>query len=218
MNILMSLHKKWADKIFDGSKILEFRKRIGKNFKAGDIVYIYETSKNGGCKKVVGYFNIKTIVKIDQSSGCGTYDLLPYYCKNILKDEAVFEEVMKAYNIELPNYKDSIKLSYIYNVNFLEFLRDTNEFPFLLNLSKKEQKAYYAGQEKTKKLIDSCEEWLRDIGYYNEFDETYYNYYLEIENVNKFDEPKELSDFMNQNNLPINVAPQSWCYCKTANS
>ena len=39
MDILMSLHKKWADKIFDGSKTLEFRKKIGKDFKVGDIVY-----------------------------------------------------------------------------------------------------------------------------------------------------------------------------------
>ena len=64
MDILMSLHKKWADKIFDGSKTLEFRKKIGKDFNVGDIVYIYETGKNGGKKQVVGDFTIKSIVRI----------------------------------------------------------------------------------------------------------------------------------------------------------
>ena len=216
MDILMSLHKKWADKIFDGSKTLEFRKKIGKDFKVGDIVYIYETGKNGGKKQVVGDFTIKSIVRIDQSSGCGTYDLLPYYCENIIRDFEALEAVKKAYAIELPNYKDSIKLSYIYNINFLESLRDTDNFPFLLNLSREEQRAYYDGQEKTKKLIDSCEDWLRDIGYYNEFEETYYNYYLEIENVHKYDMSLNLNAFLNKEKEPIITAPQSWCYCKKA--
>ena len=216
MDILMSLHKKWANKLLDGSKILEFRKRIGKDFKVGDIVYIYETGKNGGKKQIVGDFTIKSIVKIDQSSGCGTYDLLPYYCKNVLKDLDALEAVMKAYSIELSHYKDSIKLSYIYNVNFLEALRDTDNFPFLLNLSREEQNAYYEGQEKTKKLIDSCEDWLRNIGYYNEFEETYYNYYLEVENVHKYENSLSLDNFLNKENKPITVAPQSWCYCSKA--
>ena len=192
MDILMSLHKKWADKIFDGSKTLEFRKKIGKDFKVGDIVYIYETGKNGGKKQIVGD------------------------CENIIRDFEVLEAVKKAYAIELPNYKDSIKLSYIYNINFLESLRDTDNFPFLLNLSREEQRAYYDGQEKTKKLIDSCEDWLRDIGYYNEFEETYYNYYLEIENVHKYDMSLNLNAFLNKEKEPIITAPQSWCYCKKA--
>ena len=78
MDILMSLHKQWASKIFNKTKTLEFRKNIGKDFNVGDIVYIYETSKNNGRKMIVGQFTIKDIVKIDQSSGCGTYDLLPF--------------------------------------------------------------------------------------------------------------------------------------------
>ena len=57
---------------------------------------------------------IKNIVKIDQSSGCGTYDLLPYYCEHIIKDNEALKAVKKAYDVEpvnmplaggsLPNY------------------------------------------------------------------------------------------------------------------
>lgn len=35
MNILMSIRKPWTDMILNGSKKLEFRNNIGKNFKIG---------------------------------------------------------------------------------------------------------------------------------------------------------------------------------------
>ena len=214
MDILMSLHKQWASKIFNKTKTLEFRKNIGKDFNVGDIVYIYETSKNNGRKMIVGQFTIKDIVKIDQSSGCGTYDLLPYYCEHIIKDNEALKAVKKAYDVELSHYKDSIKLSYIYNLDFLESLRDTDDFPCLFTMPQEKLNKYYKGQEQTKKLIDDCEKWLKDIGYYNEFDETYFNYYIEIENVIKYDTPLKITDFFNTKNEQITTAPQSWCYCK----
>lgn len=214
MDILMSIHKVWIEKIFNKEKILEFRKSIGKNFKIGDTVYLYETSKNGGSKKVVGEFTIKDIVKLNKKSKIATYDLLPYYCLNIIKDEEAFEAVDKIFNIPLKNYNDAIKLSYIFNPHFIEYLRDTNNFPDLSKFSRDELNIYLKNQEKSSKLVKDCDNWLFNIGFYNEYWECYYKYYLEIDNVKKYDIPLDLSNFKNQKGEIILKASQSWCYCE----
>lgn len=213
MDILMSLHKIWVDKILDGTKILEFRKSIGKDFNIGSTVYIYETAKNGGLQKVVGQFTIKDIVKLDGKSKVATFDLLPYYCKNVIKENDTLSVVNKAFSIELPNYNNSIKLSYIYNINFLESLRDTGSFPDLLKMSELEIKQYYSNQEKSKSLVSACDKWLTDIGFYNEYGESNYKYYIEIKDVVKFKKPLILTCFIGRNGKVIERAPQSWCYC-----
>ena len=48
MNTIFSIRKPYTDYIFDGIKNLEFRKKVGKNMKAGDTVFLYETKKNHG--------------------------------------------------------------------------------------------------------------------------------------------------------------------------
>lgn len=60
--VLISIHKKYSDKIFEGTKKFEFRKnKLGKNTKR---IYVYE-SKSDIKDKLIGYFltdeNIKKI-------------------------------------------------------------------------------------------------------------------------------------------------------------
>lgn len=59
--ILLSIHPKWAEKIFSKEKRVEWRKtrpRIDGNAR----VYMYETTP---VKKVTGYFTIKNIYGVD---------------------------------------------------------------------------------------------------------------------------------------------------------
>lgn len=54
MNIVLSIHPKWAELIYSGKKTLELRKSFPKNFDPElDKVYLYETAP---VKKVTGYF------------------------------------------------------------------------------------------------------------------------------------------------------------------
>lgn len=63
MEILMSIHGKWADLIYQGKKTVELRKTAPK--KSGKIdatVYVYNTD----CKSVDGLFFVSEVVEIDE--------------------------------------------------------------------------------------------------------------------------------------------------------
>lgn len=51
--ILLSIHPKWAAKIYADDKWIEWRKSIPKQVKEGTKVYLYETAPM--CK-ITGYF------------------------------------------------------------------------------------------------------------------------------------------------------------------
>src|SRR5574344_406758 len=119
MAILMSMYNVWANKILNGTKPIEFRNNIGKNFAIGETIYVYESGKNKRQKKVVGEVKIKDIQSIKQSK-VGCYGLLLYYVKNILKDNDIVDAMQKMYDIELPHYNPAIKLCYIFQPEVIE--------------------------------------------------------------------------------------------------
>lgn len=57
-NILISIHKKYCDKLISGEKKVEFRKKIPK--ENVDKVFIYESRSKRKCK-LIGYFTIKDV-------------------------------------------------------------------------------------------------------------------------------------------------------------
>ena len=91
MDIMMSIHKEWVDKILSGKKPFEFRKKLPKNFSAGDKIYIYETSKQNGLQKVIGECKVKHILNFANDKGklpCfGCYPLIKYFMKHIKGDK-----------------------------------------------------------------------------------------------------------------------------------
>lgn len=56
MNIILSIHPKWADKIYAGEKKIEWRKTKPKWYDSKAKVYLYETAP---VKNVTGYFMIE---------------------------------------------------------------------------------------------------------------------------------------------------------------
>ena len=211
MNILMSIRKPWTDMILNGSKTLEFRNNIGNNFETGSIVYVYESKSNKGLGKVVGEFKIKEIVNISKSKA-GAYPFLLYYAENILKDKESVKAIEKIYDIELNNYDDSFKLYYIFNPEALEMIEKTDKSIDFLSMTKDEYSKYKEKEEKSMKIWKDCDEWLKYIGFYNDYGESNYKNYIEIYNYVKYDKPLELNNFKNQKGEIISRAPQSWCY------
>lgn len=90
MNIILSIHPKWAKLIYEGKKTIEWRKTLPKKIKKGDKVFLYETSP---VFKITGYvdFNFADIydkndddvkwIRKDfvEDKGCVTLDRLNQY-------------------------------------------------------------------------------------------------------------------------------------------
>lgn len=64
MNIILSIHPKWAEKIYAGEKKIEWRKTKPKSYDREMKVYLYETAP---VKKVTGYFVTKSVVRLEMS-------------------------------------------------------------------------------------------------------------------------------------------------------
>lgn len=214
MNAIFSLHKKYADLILSGEKTMEFRNRKTK-LKDGDKVYIYETKKNG-CGKIVGYFICGETIEIPKHK-VGTYNfLLKYAKKNCSKED--IEAIEKAMTIDLINYDNSLVLDYVFDDEIISYMQKYKEPPdFETNYSifYNNHHRYVENDTKRKKLYDDVDKWLRKIGYYNEYDETYWKYYIEIKAYKKFDEPLSINNFQLCDGKTIEKAPQSYCYTKT---
>ena len=83
MNIVLSIKEKWAEKIYSGEKIIEWRKNAPINFIWSlDKVFLYEVEK----KFVTGWFKIgcidgpiRCITKYYEKFGCVSLDELKKY-------------------------------------------------------------------------------------------------------------------------------------------
>ena len=203
MSVLMPLYNKWINMIFSGEKTLEFRSRIGKDFKPGTIIYLYESAKNGGCKKVVGQCTIKDIKKIEHSK-CDTVFFMAYFLNNILKNKYYLDKWKEVYAFKLDNYDDRIKLSNILCLDYLQALQNGEKFEYTSDALKR--------KDVSAQISNDCDEWLYKIGYWNAWGETNYNYAIELCDVIKYEKPISLQEFTNNGKI-IERAPQSWCYC-----
>jgi len=90
MNIILSIHPKWAKLIYEGKKTIEWRKTLPKKIKKGDKVFLYETSP---VFKITGYVDFNFADIYDKNSddvkwlrkdfvedkGCVTIDRLNQY-------------------------------------------------------------------------------------------------------------------------------------------
>lgn len=85
MNVLLSIKPKYVEKILDGEKRYEFRKKGFKNPEEVDKIYIYSTSPE---KKIVGYFVLDEMIedkpenlwkRYKDHSGIEKEDFFEYY-------------------------------------------------------------------------------------------------------------------------------------------
>lgn len=93
MPILISIRKKYVDRIFDGFKRLEFRKFFPENYR-GTLV-IYECGPES-CHKIVGRFRTEKATKFDPSLGitkevqecvkCTDYTMADVEALNLIKE------------------------------------------------------------------------------------------------------------------------------------
>lgn len=210
MRILMSLYNVWCDKLLDGTKTVEFRNNIGKDFKPGDTILLYESARNKGCKKIVGEVKIKSIGTIKRSR-MGAYGMMEYYLENIKKDKDALKAFRYATSLDIKNYDGPFVASLMFCNDQLKDLVEKGKAE-ITSLSNSKYEVYTQNRERAEQLLKECDEWLHTIGYYNKRDETRYKAYIEVKSPKRYKKPKELSSIKDLNGKVIEKAPQSWQY------
>lgn len=209
----MSVHKPYTDRVFNGTKMMEFRKRIGKDVHCGDTIYVYETKKNSGSGSVIGSVKIKSILLIPKIK-VGTYFLLPYYVEQYGTEEEK-ETVKRAMRIKFDGYNSSLVLSYLFQADALSYIEKNNVPPSPWPLYGSSLKEYNEAKRKEGDLCARCDEWGKKIGFYNQYDESDWKIAILLENPVLFKTPKKIEEFRGRNGNRLTRAPQSWCYLQT---
>ena len=65
--------------------------------------------------------------------------------------------------------------------------------------------------KKRNNFCNKCDDWLRNIGYYNESDEAFWKYKIYIKEAVKIT-PTLITEFSLLNGNKLKKAPQSFCY------
>lgn len=102
-NILMSIKTEYSKKIFSGEKRVELRKRFG--MKNVDKVFVYSSGEE---KKIVGYFKVDFVKKMDVESAWDTFNDVAYISEEKFKDyynrssSSVIIGIKETYKFNLP--------------------------------------------------------------------------------------------------------------------
>ena len=212
MNCILSIQKKYADLIFDGIKPFEFRNVLPK-LKKNDVVFLYETKKTG-CGKIVGFFTVDSIHKIDyNNTKIGTYLFIDTYAK-MFCSEKVQESVRKVKNVELENYYNSYALDFLFEDDIVEKMIETHQPPQreFAQKTQEELKKYNNLKQKQTNFLRDCDNWLTKIGFYNENQESTWKYQINIKNSLRFQKPRDIEQFRLKNGEKLTKGPQSFCY------
>ena len=218
MNIIISLYKHWSDMILSGEKTLEFRTRLPKDFHIGEKIYFYETSRQNGRKMVVGEATVKDIISVCNKDGkwpmVGCYPFTEYYFSEIKKDEKMYN-LYKSLKEELGNlkqYKYGYLMGYFQSPKEIQSLRENGSLIDTFKLSNKEAWEVIDANNKSDKTAQEIDDWLTKIGFYNKYEETNYKYAYVLDNIIKYEKPKNISEFKNKNGESIKNPPQSYIY------
>jgi predicted transcriptional regulator len=229
-NAIFSIHKDYIEKILDKTKPFEFRSVLLKDLEPGSTIYLYETSKNGGCKKIVGEVKVSDIQKLSvnqflyNKKVCyGCWDFIDWYARNILKDNQMAEKYTEAKKEEylLPDYKLGYILHFALSEKDMEYIKD-NHIPLSLLdyevfseiVSIEERNALLDNRTKSMDIIEKCNKWLDSMGFYNKDsgENTSWKYAIELKNPIRYKTPLDLEDFISYEEKIISKAPQSFLY------
>lgn len=212
MNVILPIHKEYSDRIFTGIKPYEFRNRVPK-LEKDDKIFVYETKKQG-CGMIVGYFTVNNIEKITHHK-LGAYSYLSDYAHRFC-DEETQRLVDKAMKIILNDCDNSLVLCYFLMEECLDEMLKTKRPPeqSLNNLLYRNIKKYDKIQQEQHNIVSECDEWLRNMGFYNDDygERSNWQYQIIIDKVYRYENPIPISEFKNKTGKFIQKAPQSFCY------
>jgi hypothetical protein len=224
--IMYSLHKYWCDKIFSGEKTLDFRTQLPKNLKKGTRIYMYETKQHDGSGKVVGECIVNDIIPVLRKDGkwpiYGCYPFIEYYFENIVGDfdfADYIRNIKNEFEDKFENYKYGFILYYIMSQENLTNIRNTGRPIDTWKISDMNLVHKILDDiDMANEFIQVCDDWLTDIGYYNDIGESYYKWGISFGEIVKYDEPIDVTNFLNQKGVSLKNGPHSFCYVNCKNS
>ena len=211
MNCMITMSKEYIDLIFNGKKPFDF-KNVSPKLKEDDKVYLFDSSQ----KKVRGYYTVKDISEINHKKiKIGTYLFIDIFAK-IFCDEKIQKSVNKAKQVEFENYYNSYVLEFLFMDDLIEEMIKTHKPPIIdyWKMNQDEMKEYNQMRQKQTEFCKACDEWLKKIGFYNEYDESTWKYQINIKNVVKFEKPIDVNKFQLRNGNYITNGPQNFYYIK----
>jgi len=213
ISAVFPIHKKYSDLIFSGYKNFEFR-HVRTKLEPGSRVYIYETKKERGLGKVVGYFVCGEIKQIPRHK-IGTYTMLPFYVDKFGTDEEK-ETVRQIMRIDFDDHDNSLALIYLFCERELidEMVETRKPIDTLRFWNYKDLNKRMKEKDKASNLQSECDKWLTKIGFYNADygGKSDWDYMIEIASCKKFDNPVAISEFHKTNGEKLEKAPQNFCY------
>lgn len=213
MAIMYPIYNTWNNLIFNGEKPFEFRTRLPKNLTTGTKVYIYEPVKNHGLGKVVGEFIVGDIMRCDYA--IGAWPFLPYYCRNILKNDDYAKKFERALNVPETGYKKGSEVKFAFDDELMNYIFQHETWPPVEMYVYDKTKV--ANIDEADRVIDLCDRWLESNGFYNDFLESNYKFALEILRPVRYDAPRNLTDFTKMDGNVVEKAPQSFVYVNEIN-
>ena len=222
MNIMYSLYKPWCDKVFSGEKTLEFRTKIPKELKKGSKIYFYETKKYNGSGKVVGECTVTDIIPVLSKNGkwptYGCYPFMEYYFENIIGDfefADYIRQIKEDFDGKFDNYKYGYIINYMMSEENLENIRKTGHPIDTWKLFDKPLIYKILDDiDMANEFIHMCDDWLMDIGFYNDMCESYYKWGIAFSEVVKYETPISVDSFLDKNGKHLKTGPQSFCYAQ----
>lgn len=215
MHCMFSMKKEYVDLIFNGTKPFDF-KNVNPKLKEDDKVYLFDSSQ----KKVRGYYTVKNISKINHKKiKIGTYLFIDTFAK-MFCDKEIQKSVNKAKQVEFENYYNSFVLEFLFMNQLIEEMIKTHKPPVIdyWKMNKEEMKEYNRIKQQQTDFLSDCDNWLRQIGFYNHYgDESTWEYKIDIKNVVKFEQPIDVNKFQLLNGTYLKTAPKNFCYIKENN-
>ena len=144
----------------------------------------------------------------------GCYPFTEYYFSEIKKDEKMYN-LYKSLKEELGNlkqYKYGYLMGYFQSPKEIQSLRENGSLIDTFKLSNEEAWEVIDANNKSDKTAQEIDDWLTKIGFYNKYEETNYKYAYVLDNIIKYEKPKNISEFKNKNGENIKNPPQSYIY------
>lgn len=215
MNCMFTMSKEYIDLIFNGKKPFDF-KNVSPNLKEDDKVYLFDSLQ----KKVRGYYTVKDISEINYKElKIGTYLFIDTFAK-MFCDEKIQKSVNKAKQVEFENHYNSYVLEFLFMDDLIEEMIKTHKPPVIdvWKMNQDEMKEYNLIKQKQTDFLSYCDNWLRQIGFYNYYgDESTWTYKIDIKKVVKFEQPIDVNKFQKMNGAYLKTAPKNFCYIKENN-
>lgn len=205
---LFPIHKKFTEMIFSGKKDLEFR-NVRTKLVPGDRIFVYETKRDGGKGMVTGYFTCGDIKEIPHHL-IGTYPMIGHYAEKFgTEDER--EHIKEALKVNLKHHDNCLILDYLFDDTAIRIMQETGEPPNSFEF----HTGWEEIRQKATTFVYACDRWLKDIGYYNQMDESSWKWQIEIKNPVLLDEGIPINNLFLKTGKPMERAPQSFCYIQT---